>query len=274
MSPTVSLEASIVTLLIAAYEHLDVAIFDAPWAYLHTLLPNNKTVIMVIRNDFIDIMCDINPEYRKYVVHLKNKKRVLYLKVLCVVYRCIKSALCWYNIYSKTLKNEGFVISSYDRFIENKVSNGIQYAIVWYMHDHTLLHTDPKVVDKVLNIMEKYFGKVSHEIENTWLLTDGNTYHQGKIDRNIYEKKIEETFEIFSEVLEGSISSPATKTLMIVDEQATQLDYKKSEITHLVVMKLLFIITWTMPYCETLHSFLTTGVSISDEDDRENWGGL
>ena len=48
------------TLLIDAYEEQDVAIFDVPGAYLHALLPKDKNIIMVLRNEFVDIMCDVN----------------------------------------------------------------------------------------------------------------------------------------------------------------------------------------------------------------------
>ena len=81
-SPTVSLEAITSTQLIDTYEERDVGIFDVPGAYLHELLPNDKNIIMVLRNEFVDIMCDVNQEYKKYVVHLKNGKIVLYLKFL------------------------------------------------------------------------------------------------------------------------------------------------------------------------------------------------
>ena len=43
--------------------------FDVPGAYLQTDLPDNKFVLLKIENEFVDIMCEINEEYKKF----KNK---------------------------------------------------------------------------------------------------------------------------------------------------------------------------------------------------------
>ena len=55
-SPTVSLEAFLTTLLIDAQEGRNVAIFDVPGAYLHAKFPDDKTILMRLRDEFVDIM--------------------------------------------------------------------------------------------------------------------------------------------------------------------------------------------------------------------------
>ena len=65
------------TLMIDAYEEQDMATFDVLGAYLHALLPRNKYILMVLRNGFVDIMCKVNPDYRKHVAHLKNGKKII-----------------------------------------------------------------------------------------------------------------------------------------------------------------------------------------------------
>ena len=67
-SPTVSLEAIIGTLLIDAHEGRDVAIFDVPGAYLQAEMPKEKKLLMKFRDEFVDIMCEVNPEFKKHVV--------------------------------------------------------------------------------------------------------------------------------------------------------------------------------------------------------------
>ena len=47
---------------------------------------------MRLRDEFVDIMCDVNPEYKKYVKVIGGKK-LLYLRVLRAIYGCIESAL-------------------------------------------------------------------------------------------------------------------------------------------------------------------------------------
>jgi len=65
-SPTVSLEGLLASLVIDVVEKRNVAIFDVPGAYLHAKMPDDKRTLMVLRGDFADIMCQVNPEYERF----------------------------------------------------------------------------------------------------------------------------------------------------------------------------------------------------------------
>ena len=155
-SPTVSTESLIATLVIDAMEKRDVAIFDVPVAYLHAEMPKDKRVLMKLRGIFVDIMCSVNSEYLPFVVIEKGEK-VLYLRILQALYGCIGSALLWYDLYATTLKDLGFKINSCDRCVANKIINGKQCTLVWYVDDKKLSNVDPKVVDNILDILKGYF---------------------------------------------------------------------------------------------------------------------
>ena len=79
-SPTISLESIMALLLINAYEERDVTIFDVPGAYLHADVQEEKFAILKIEGDFVDIMCDVNPEYKPYVRY-EHGKKVLYVRI-------------------------------------------------------------------------------------------------------------------------------------------------------------------------------------------------
>jgi len=68
-------------LLINAFEERDPAIFDVPGAYLHAEIPDDKFAILKIEGEFVDIMCEVNPEY-KNDVRYESGKKVLYLQIL------------------------------------------------------------------------------------------------------------------------------------------------------------------------------------------------
>ena len=91
-SPTVSLDAILGTLLIDANEGRDIASFDVPGAYLQAEMPEEKKLLMKFRDELVDIMCEVKPEYKQYVIK-ENGKRVLYAKILRAIYGCIESAL-------------------------------------------------------------------------------------------------------------------------------------------------------------------------------------
>ena len=165
-SPTVSIEALITTLIISGYEGRDVASFDVPGAYLHATMPEDKRVLLRLDGECVDIMCDVNPSFKKRVVEEKGRK-VLYLRVLRALYGCIQSALLWYNLFASTLKGMGFKVNPYDQCVANKDINGHQCTIVWYVDNNVISHKDEKVVMKVIDDIKEHFGDLkSHEEKN------------------------------------------------------------------------------------------------------------
>ena len=96
-APTVSMETLLVQLTIDAFEERAMVIFDVPGAYLNNYMPEYKFVLLKLEYEFVDIMCEVNPEFIKDV-QKEGKKKVLYLRVLKVLYGCIESAFLWYNL--------------------------------------------------------------------------------------------------------------------------------------------------------------------------------
>ena len=97
--------------------------FDIPGVYLHVKVSDNNFILLKLKNEFVEIMCEINSEYDEYMRY-KNGKKVLYLRVLRAIYGCLESALRWYTLYKSTLEGQGFVLNLYDRCVANKVING------------------------------------------------------------------------------------------------------------------------------------------------------
>ena len=63
-SPPISLEAILGTLLIDANEGRGVTIFDAPGAYLQVEMSTEKKLLLIFRDEFTDIMYEVNPEHK------------------------------------------------------------------------------------------------------------------------------------------------------------------------------------------------------------------
>ena len=62
------------TLIIDALEKRDVAIFDVSGAFLQTEMPKDKNALLVIRDEFVDRLCEVNPQYKEHVRILNGKK--------------------------------------------------------------------------------------------------------------------------------------------------------------------------------------------------------
>ena len=69
------------------------------------------------------------------------------------------------------------------------------------------------------------------------------------------------------QLLSNKVSSPATKRLFEISEDATLLDEKESELFHRIVAKLIYICKRSRPDLETVVAFLCTRVSKSDQED-------
>ena len=274
-SPTLSLESLMSILLISAHEERDTAVFDVPGAYLHADIPNDKFVILKIEGEFADIMCQVNPEFTPFV-RKENQKKVLYLQILKALYGMIESALLWYSLYTEILQSEGFELNPYDRCVANKVINGKQCTLGWYVDDNFLSHEDTKVVDEVIEMVESHFPGLSVErgkkLNFLGMEIEFTNDKKVKLGTTQYiHSMIEELEELlipYKENLNREYSTPAGRWLFKVKEDAKALKEDKADIYRSFVAKLLWIMKRSRPDLELTVSFLSTRVK---EPTKEDW---
>ena len=157
-SPTVLLEALMMSLMIDAFEGRDVATADVGGAFLHGEMKD--FVLLKVTGESVDIMCKVNPGYEEYVT-MENGKRVLYLQLLKALYGCVKSALIWYDLFTSVLVKMDFELNPYDKCVANKIINGKQCTVAWHVDDNKISHIDEKVVTTILDKIEERFGKLT-----------------------------------------------------------------------------------------------------------------
>ena len=264
-SPTASLESILMTLLIDAWEERDVAVADIPGAYLHAEFPTDKRVILKLKGVFVDIMTDVNPEFKHHVVYERDKKgreiKCLYVRVLRALYGCLESALLWYELYSTTLKDMGFVLNPYDRCVANKVINGSQCTIVFYVDDNKISHKDPHVVTKILQDISEHFGELTISRGNKHDFLGMNIEIK---DKKVYidmKEQVEQSIEWGKERGNTKPPTPAASSLFLTDEGAPALSEEASDVFHSIVQKLLYICKRARPDIEPAISYLCTRVS-------------
>ena len=201
------------TLVIDAMDNSDVAIFDVPGAFLQTEMPKGKNVILVIRDEFADILCEVNSEYKEHV-RVRNGRNVLYVQILWAIYWCIESAMLWYNLYTDTLKDMGFKVNPYDYCVANKMINNKQYTIVFHVDDNKLSYIDDKVVTNIMDKIAEHFGELA--------LTRGDAHDFIGINITIRKdglvaiqkyNQIEQALDKFSGIYTFNITSPCANHL-------------------------------------------------------------
>ena len=146
------------SMMIDAREKRDVATANVVRAYLNADMPD--FVVLKLVGSAVDIMCEVNEKYKKFVTY-ENGKKVLYLQLLKALYGCVQSALLWYDLFTNTLKVDGFVLNPYDACVANKIVNDKQCTIVWYVDDNKISHVESNVVTAVVKMIEKRFGTMT-----------------------------------------------------------------------------------------------------------------
>ena len=131
-SPTVQLESLMITLLIDATEKRDVATADIVGAYL--LADIDDYVLVKLTGETVGIMCQVNPSLQKFITKEKGRD-VLYLQLAKALYGCMQSALLWYDTFKGCLESLGFTLNPYDPCVTNRIVNGNQCTVVWYVDD-------------------------------------------------------------------------------------------------------------------------------------------
>ena len=194
------------------------------------------------------------------------------MEILQAIYGCLESSLRWYELYSETLEKEGFTINPYDKCVANKEIDGHQCTIVWYVDDNKVSHKDKNVVDDVIDLIEKHFGKlsVSRGEDHTFLGMNIKIRKDKKIEIEMKDQ-LRETIKMFTDFendkIDEVVTSPAQKHLRECNEKCPKLEGSKSDIFHSIVAKLLWIMKRARPDLEVAVSYLCTRVSKSDEDD-------
>ena len=185
---------------------------------------------------------------------------MLYVQVLKAIYGMIESALRWYELFfTGTLCRMGFELNPYDRCVANKMIDGSQCTVGWYVDDNKVSHMSDKVNSMIVDALEEHFGKLGRTTGNkhTFLGMDVEMISKGKIAVST-PQHVEEAIEGLGEEVRGTAVSPAKSKLFSVDHESPKLTGDKKETFHSVTAKVLWILQRSRPDLDTAVSFLCT----------------
>jgi hypothetical protein len=122
-SPTVAMESVLLTSLVDAQENRDVAIVDIPNAFIQTVVENDEDkVVMRIRGHMVDVLVKVAPRvYGPYVSTNKQGRKQLLVECLNAIYGTMVASLLYYCKFTRSLKNQGYVMNPYDPCVWNKM---------------------------------------------------------------------------------------------------------------------------------------------------------
>ena len=269
-SPTVQLNSLLLTLLIDAQESRDVATADIVGAYLMAYM--NDLVLVKLTGESVGIMCTVDKSLSKYVTK-ENGKPVLYVKLAKALYGCMQSALLWYETFKECLEELGFKLNPYDPCVANKIIDGQQCTVCWYVDDTKISHKNPEVVSWVIDKIEQKFGKmtVKRGKQHTFVGMDIEFKDDGTVELSM-DDYIKECVDIYdNQQRKKTCKTPASGTLFDDDkgEKANPLSEQDAEKFHHATAKLLFASKRVRTDIDTAVSFLCTRVSCPTIGDEE-----
>ena len=191
-----------------------------------------------------------------------------------ILYGYIQSAILWCDTFKNCLEHLGFKLNLYDPYVVNKIINGKQCTIYWYVDDSKISHVNPETVDWVIKCLEEQFGKmtVNREKQHTFVGMD-IVFIDEKTVQTSMKRHIKEFFEAFTlfdeEISKGATTSAKIK-LFVIDKNKTTLKEEQADGFHHIVAKLLYVIKRARIGVDLTVSFLCTRVSNNDVDDWEN----
>ena len=259
-SPTVSLEALLLTCVVDAAEGRDVAITDIPGAYLSADM--DKIVNLKLEGSLAEIMAQIAPEmYSEYVHVGRNNKKVVYMRIKKALYGCLQSALLFYNKLAGDLISKGFKINFYDSCVANKMVKGNQMTICWHVDDLKISHVDPREVTKMIEWLESKYGKMrtTRGRYHDYLGMDLDFRSKGSVAIRM-EKYLADTIKEFPEEIVGGAATPAAYHLYMVGGDDKRLGEARAKAFHRCVARLLFMCKRSRPDIQQAISFLTKRV--------------
>ena len=284
-SPTVSTEALFLTAIIDAEEGRDVMTCDIPNAFIQTDLQSasgGPRTIMKIRGVLVDILCEMDPTYKDFIV-LEGKgkpQKVLYMHVIKAIYGLLVSAMLFYKKLTADLMEHGFELNPYDPCVANKIVNDKQLTVCWHVDDLKSSHVDPKVNDAILEWVKLKYGAIG-EVKATrgkvhdylGLRLDYSQPGKVSIDMRDYVKHIVDSFpqdqlgKPRDPSLESKIPAPWTEKLFQVDEESPPLPKDQAEQFHTTTAQALFACKRGRPDICPAVAFLTTRVREPNESD-------
>ena len=275
-SPTVSTEAMFITAMFDAMENRDVAIVDIPGAFMQAEI--DELINIKLEGELVDLIVRIDPTYSKFIQMEKGKK-VIYTELDKALYGTMQAALLfWKRITNFLVDHLGFTINPYDSCVANRMIEGTQFTICWHVDDLKLSHKSHKVVTRIINRLQKEFGKEAPltvqrgKVFNDYLGMRMDFSKKGKVIFSMeeyIERLINETPD---ELLKGPCSTPAANHLFQVNENAPLLDDRTSKLYHHLTATILYLAKKTRPDIQTAVSFLSTRVKEPSIDDWKKLG--
>ena len=181
-----------------------------------------------------------------------------------MLYGTLQAALLfWQKLSAFLIDKHAFEWNEYDWCIVNRMIEGKQCTIAWYVDDIKMSHTKQEVLENLLTSPNEEFGK-----EAPLTVTRGKVHdYLGMTFDYTIPGKVKITMPDFvqgvldecpEDLMNGLSSTPAANHLFNVDPECKKLGNEKASRFHHLMAKLLYLSKRARPDLQTTVPFLTT----------------
>ena len=226
------------------------------------MAPTGINVHMRLNKVMTEMLVDIDASNREFVDH----DGTMVVQLDKALYGCVEASNLWYNDLRKKLTSDGFEMNPYDNCVFNKVGHeGTQTTVVVHVDDLFVTSASESNLTAFCSYLKRVYPETK-ETRGDVIDYIGMTFDFSKIG------KVSVTMDnCISDIITSSgvtkvASSPATKTLFDIRD-AKKLSHQDSQFFHTHVAKMLYLAKRVKPECLAAVAFLSTRVTVSDEDD-------
>jgi hypothetical protein len=161
-SPTVATELVLLTSLVDAQENRNAAIVDFPNAFIQTVVEDNKDKVVVrIREHMADILVKVAPKvYGPYMSTNKQGRKQLLVECLNAIYSMMVASLLYYWKFTRSLKNQGYMMNPYNPCVWNKIVEEKQITICFHLDDCKVSHKLARVVGEAIKWLRQDYKSI------------------------------------------------------------------------------------------------------------------
>jgi Reverse transcriptase (RNA-dependent DNA polymerase) len=210
--------------MIDALERRYVVTCDIPGAFMHADI--DELIHLKLEGEIADLLIRLDPTYKQFET-MEHGKRVIYTKLNKALYGTLQASLLFWKKFKAFLTDLGFEDNPYDSCVMNKMVNGKQCTIGWYVDDLKISHVEETVVEEIVAKLQEEYGKEALLSINRGKIQD---YLSMKIDFSNEGKVVFSMKEYIKGMLEecpeellkaGAEKTPAASHLFKVNEKAT-----------------------------------------------------
>jgi hypothetical protein len=237
--PTVAIESIMLSATIDEMEERDVTTVDIPGAFMQAAI--DEVVHVRFEGEIDEMLLRMGPKLYRKCVRDENSKAVLYVELLKALYGMLRAVLLFWKLLSSKLILWEFTINPYDWCVANKIIDGKQCTVLWYVDDLKISHVSEDVNTEIIKRINDGFGKespitITRGKVNVYLGMTLDYSEKGKVKIKMLDY-VDKILADLPAEMDGEAPPPAATQLLTVKDDQTKADEKKAQFFHTYMAK-------------------------------------